>query len=84
MHTQVQRAQVRWRRAGGRGIGSCAAAPIPELQVSFVGADVAAEHGDNSVLRRGLGDAVQRCEHTWVPRETARRTKVCPKCKSLY
>lgn len=30
------------------------------------------------------GYQCERCEHTWLPRESEQEPRVCPKCKSPY
>jgi predicted Zn-ribbon and HTH transcriptional regulator len=31
-----------------------------------------------------MGFRCQRCGHTWVPRDSAKPPRICPKCKSPY
>lgn len=33
---------------------------------------------------RVWGYRCERCEHEWIPRESATEPRVCPKCKSPY
>jgi predicted Zn-ribbon and HTH transcriptional regulator len=47
-------------------------------------AEAAPHRGMRMVVVAAWGWGCCRCDHEWVPRNTTREPKVCPKCKSPY